>query len=130
MRISLISIFLLLIACQSPADTFTQKNVDNVDDVLGETIVTEEDLLSEPPLPLTEEQAIRKCVELCMASRRTLDLDSQCLGDLDEVWVCDVAHDPREEKDNYPENQCSSFRDGDHSHFVEVDSVCNFIRAH
>lgn len=44
-------------------------------------------------------------------------------------WVCDVAHDPREQIDNIPENQCPVFREGKAHHFVEVDENCDFIRA-
>ena len=44
-------------------------------------------------------------------------------------WVCDVAHSPREDVDNLPENQCSSFRAGDAGRFVEVTPECALIRA-
>ena len=44
-------------------------------------------------------------------------------------WVCDVAHSPRQDVDNLPENQCQAFRNSQAHHFVEVDSSCNFIRA-
>lgn len=43
-------------------------------------------------------------------------------------WVCDVAHNPRQEIDNLPENQCSAFGKTA-SHFIEVDENCNLIRT-
>lgn len=44
-------------------------------------------------------------------------------------WVCDVAHSPRQnEIDNRPENQCSEYGKTA-SHFIEVDTKCEFIRA-
>jgi len=44
-------------------------------------------------------------------------------------WVCDVAHDPRENVDNLPENQCSAFKEGRATHFIEVTPDCKFIKA-
>ena len=44
-------------------------------------------------------------------------------------WVVDVAHDPRTPEDDKPANQCSAYRDGKASHFVELDSDGNVIRA-
>ena len=43
-------------------------------------------------------------------------------------WVCDVAHQPRKEVDNEPENQCQAYRNNEARHFVEVDTDCDFIR--
>jgi len=80
------------------------------------------------------EIAIEECIKACReASISGKDLSSgPCL--LNPIpnlknWVCDVAHSPRESIDNLPENQCSSFREGKASHFVEVDPSCNFLRA-
>ena len=44
-------------------------------------------------------------------------------------WVADVAHDPREDVDDDPENQCSRYRQGEASHFVELDPDGELIRA-
>jgi hypothetical protein len=44
-------------------------------------------------------------------------------------WVADVAHDPREDVDDEAENQCQRYRDGEASHFVELDPEGNLIRA-
>lgn len=80
--------------------------------------------------PTDAEQALDACVELCKASE--LDLEtSPCLSnDLlnNNVWVCDVAHSPRQDIDNLAENQCEAWRNGTASHFVELDPECNLIK--
>lgn len=44
-------------------------------------------------------------------------------------WVCDVAHQPRQnEIDNKPENQCSEYGKTA-NHFIEVDPNCKFIKS-
>jgi hypothetical protein len=56
--------------------------------------------------------------------------DGPCLADeIIDDWAADVAHDPRQDIDNQPENQCRSYRDGDTHHFVELDPDGNLIRA-
>ena len=55
--------------------------------------------------------------------------DGPCLGLVLENWVADVAHDPREEVDDRPENQCEAFRSGEAEHFVELDPEGDLIRA-
>ena len=44
-------------------------------------------------------------------------------------WVADIAHDPRRDADDDPENQCTRYRDGLAGHFVELDPDGNLIRA-
>jgi hypothetical protein len=44
-------------------------------------------------------------------------------------WVADIAHDPREDTDDEPENQCQRYRDGQASHFVELTPEGELIRA-
>lgn len=46
-----------------------------------------------------------------------------------EDWVADVAHDPREDVDDQPENQCQRYREGEAEHFVELTSDGALIRA-
>ena len=55
--------------------------------------------------------------------------DGPCLGVVLDNWVADVAHDPREEVDDRPENQCEAFRSGEAEHFVELDPEGELIRA-
>lgn len=52
-----------------------------------------------------------------------------CLGVVVEGWVADVAHDPRQEVDDRPENQCEAYRSGEADHFVELDPDGELIRA-
>jgi hypothetical protein len=44
-------------------------------------------------------------------------------------WVADVAHDPRDDVDDDPANQCQRFRDGEASHFVELTPEGELITA-
>jgi hypothetical protein len=52
-----------------------------------------------------------------------------CLGVIKEGWVADVAHDPRQDVDDEPENQCREYREGEADHFVELDPDGEFIRS-
>lgn len=53
-----------------------------------------------------------------------------CLDNsLIDNWVLDIVHNPRQDVDNLPENQCSAYRDGTAKHFVELDVQGNLIRA-
>jgi hypothetical protein len=45
-------------------------------------------------------------------------------------WSVDVAHNPREDVDNQPANQCQAYRQGKTHHFVELDPNGNLIRTH
>jgi len=87
----------------------------------------------------TENEIINKakeaCIDLCNSVKSTRDLSNgPCLSDNNpdwniEDWVCDVAHSPRQDIDNLPENQCQTFRSGKAHHFVEVDTNCNLIKV-
>jgi hypothetical protein len=44
-------------------------------------------------------------------------------------WAVDVAHSPRQEVDNLPQNQCRSWQEGRVHHFVELDPEGNVIRT-
>lgn len=43
-------------------------------------------------------------------------------------WVVDIAHDPRQEVDNLPENQCSAFSLKQSNHFIELDENGEIIK--
>ena len=82
----------------------------------------------------TEDEAKAKCISLCEQANFDLS-NGPCLSDDNpewdvEDWVCDVAHWPREDVDNKPENQCKVYREGKAKHFVEVNPNCEFIRSY
>jgi hypothetical protein len=52
-----------------------------------------------------------------------------CLGVIKEGWVADVAHDPRQDVDDDPANQCPEYRSGEADHFVELDPAGEYIRS-
>jgi hypothetical protein len=52
-----------------------------------------------------------------------------CLGVIMDNWVADVAHEPREEIDDDPANQCEAYRKGEADHYVELDLNGDVIRA-
>ena len=83
---------------------------------------------------LSRETAIQTCENACFQALdegRDLSNGPCLLNPIDNlpVWVCDIAHSPRLAIDNFPENQCSAFRERHASHFIEFDPECNFIKA-
>ncbi len=44
-------------------------------------------------------------------------------------WVLDIVHSPRQPIDDLPQNQCSAYRERRASHFVELDTNGNLIKA-
>lgn len=89
----------------------------------------------EVPSSGTPLQAAQSCIELCQQVKSTQNLSSgPCLSDNNpnwtvSNWVCDVAHCPRTEVDNQPDNQCQEFRGEEATNFVEVTPDCEFIRT-
>ncbi len=79
-----------------------------------------------------ENPAITACISLCkdrLNSGSGLS-NGPCLSnEIYPDWVCDVVHNPRQQVDNIPKNQCPVFGEGTAHHFVEVDEKCGFIRA-
>jgi hypothetical protein len=64
------------------------------------------------------------------AKARGVDMSrGPCLGVIEPGWVADVAHDPREDVDDEPENQCAAYRSGEADHFVELDPEGELIRS-
>jgi hypothetical protein len=80
------------------------------------------------------EQAIAQAQEAYDRARTsgTNLVDGPCIAesltDLPD-WVVDIAHDPREDVDDDPANQCRRYRDGEASHFVELTPEGELIRA-
>lgn len=52
-----------------------------------------------------------------------------CLGIIMKDWVADIAHSPREDIDNIPQNQCKAYISGKARHFIELSPEGEFIRA-
>jgi hypothetical protein len=83
------------------------------------------------------ERAISVCIDACKNYQGNLSNGPCLLNPIQpekdfpslSKWVCDVAHSPRQNVDNLPENQCSAYREGIANHFVEVDTNCGFIKA-
>jgi len=80
---------------------------------------------------LKTEEIKELCINECLKQKDLINLSSQCLlNPIPETnWVCDIAHNPRTEEDNIPDNQCSSYREGKAKHFIEVTPECIFIGA-
>lgn len=77
------------------------------------------------------DKAIRLAKELYNQKKlENLDMSNgPCLGEIMDDWVVDIAHNPRQDIDNLPENQCAAYRAGEAHHFVELDPQGNLIRA-
>ncbi len=87
-----------------------------------------------PDYVTLQEKVLAKATELYDQKRAEgIDFSSgPCLADpLADYpeWAVDIAHNPRQEIDNNPENQCSSFRTGKAKHFVELDENGNLIKV-
>lgn len=53
-----------------------------------------------------------------------------CLGLIADDWVLDIAHLPRQEIDNLPQNQCPDFLNGKAHHFIEMSPSGEVISVH
>ena len=79
---------------------------------------------------------VQMCLDSCNNTRNAGDTAAlelgYCLLDripLEPDWACDVAHSPRQDVDESPNNQCQSYVRGETHHFVEVSPECRLIRA-
>ncbi|MBI2595437.1 hypothetical protein HYW46_01735 [Candidatus Daviesbacteria bacterium] len=81
----------------------------------------------------TEQDTAVNKAQLEYERRKNLGVDfanGPCLtNDLLPGWVADIAHTPRQKIDDFPENQCSAFREGRAKHFVELDPDGNVIKV-
>lgn len=80
-----------------------------------------------------QQPIVNACIQACKdAQTAGKDLAAgPCLMDpasQDNDWVCDIAHDPRQQIDNIQENQCRAYRDGMAHHFIEVTPTCEIMR--
>jgi len=114
-----------LSACGKKAANLNNGITDLVEDVTGITDIKIEQK-AEKNLAIAEARNIFNIRKL-----EGVDMSNgPCLSNrLIEDWVFDIAHNPRQDVDNLPENQCSAFSDGTARHFVEFDPDGNLIRA-
>ncbi|MFH1598611.1 MAG: hypothetical protein ABIB97_06155 [Patescibacteria group bacterium] len=77
------------------------------------------------------DRAITSCQIECRRRKEIEDYGSgPCLNNsVQPDWACDIAHDPRQVLDNYPENLCSAYQNGTVNHFIELDPNCNLLQA-
>lgn len=78
------------------------------------------------------DQAVNQAQHIYNQERdRGVDFSSgPCLSNaLIPGWVLDIAHSPRQPRDDLGENQCQSYIEGQAKHFVEMDTEGNLIRV-
>ena len=94
--------------------------------------------LAKTPQPATsnpsyqiEDETLKNALNLYATKKQAgIDLtNGPCLGYAADDWVVDIAHNPRQEIDDKPQNQCAEFRKGQAHHFIELDLDGNLIRA-
>ncbi len=84
-------------------------------------------------IPANIQDAVNSCREQCFLLKNLTDTSNgPCI--LNEIsnfqgWVCDMVHEPRQEIDNLPTNQCPNYRDGFATNFIELDTNCNYLRS-
>ncbi|MCX6750881.1 MAG: hypothetical protein NTZ83_05465 [Candidatus Pacearchaeota archaeon] len=78
-----------------------------------------------PEQVLEQQEAINCALE--KFNNFTGEINSQCLGVCGNYAV-DIVHVPRTNEDNLVENQCSDFREGKVSHFIELDKNGEIVR--
>jgi len=61
------------------------------------------------------------------AKNSGINFSSQCLGTC-SIYSIDIVHVPRTSEDNLIENQCSDFREGKTSKFIELDKEGEIVR--
>jgi len=78
-----------------------------------------------------DDQTIARAkLAFAQAKGRGVDMSrGPCLGVIRPGWVADVAHDPRQDVDDDPRNQCAAYREGRAEHFVELDPEGDYIRS-
>ena len=78
---------------------------------------------STPREVLTQQNLIKKAKDIYNL-QKSIDGDlssGPCLGKIEDDWVLDIAHNPRESVDGLAENQCREYSEGKVKHFVELD---------
>ena len=83
-------------------------------------------------VPKPEDEALKNALNLYITKKQEgVDFtNGPCLGKIADDWVLDIAHNPRQEVDNQPANQCSAYREGKARNFIELDEAGNVIRIY
>ncbi len=82
-----------------------------------------------PDYVLEQQELIDNALDLYQEKSQEIEFSSQCLGNLEEYgYVVDIVHDPRNNEDNLPENQCEDYKNGKFIHFIELDGQGNVVR--
>ncbi len=89
--------------------------------------------ISQTEIQTDVEKASLACVNECktwLNAGKDLRNGPCLLNPIPELpdWVCDVAHSPRQDMDNNPENQCSVYGKTA-KHFIEINPNCELIRT-
>ncbi len=81
------------------------------------------------PAQVLEQQIALECaLNLYNENKNSgMNFSSQCLGTCGNYAV-DIVHIPRNNEDNLAENQCSEFREGRTSRFIELDKNGMIVR--
>jgi len=84
---------------------------------------------SETPEHVAKQQDAVSCALNLYQQKKTqgMQFSSQCLGTCGN-FVVDIVNVPRNEEDNKVENQCSDYRAGKASHFIELDKNGEIVR--
>lgn len=84
---------------------------------------------AETPVYVLEQQELIGEVLVLYNNKKSegLEFNSQCLGVVGDYAV-DIVHVPRSDIDNLVENQCEAYREGEVSHFIELDKEGNVVR--
>ncbi len=86
-----------------------------------------------PPIPKTEVDTAVNQAKHLYDQQKQLGQDfssGPCLSNaLLPDWVLDIVHNPRQPIDDLPQNQCSAYLQGRVTHFVELDTEGNLVRA-
>jgi len=110
-----------------------QEKKEETEEIVKNKLKEEVDEAVEDIFKSDEEVAIEKAQELFAQKKAEgLDMsDGPCLSnEIIPDWVADVAHDPRQDVDNLPENQCPAYREGEAHHFVELDIYGDVIKTY
>ncbi len=81
-----------------------------------------------PDYVLEQQEAISQAFQLYEQKKSGgMQFSSQCLGSV-LGYAVDIVHVPRSSEDNLAENKCEDYKNGEVSHFIELDKEGNIVR--